>query len=83
MHGSFDRSGKSNNRVDRGWGIGFLVLPVLLVIALIGLAIIQPAMPTWISEAVQAEFVGTDLVPDVKPTRLAQPGTVTGTVKAY
>ena len=83
MHGSFDRSGKSNNRIDRGSGIGFLALPVLLVIALIGLAMIQPAMPIWISEAVQAEFVGADLVPDTRPTQLAQPSmVVTRTVKS-
>jgi hypothetical protein len=83
MHGSFDRSGRSNNRIDRGSGIGFLALPVLLVIALIGLGMIQPAAPTWISEAVQAEFVGADLAPDTSPTQLAQPSmVVTGTVKS-
>jgi hypothetical protein len=48
MHGSFGRSGKSNNRIDRGSGIGFLALPATLVIALIGLAMIQPAVPAWI-----------------------------------
>jgi hypothetical protein len=83
MHGTFDRSGKSNDRIDRGWGIGFFVLPALLVIALIGLAIIQPATPIWISEAVQAEFVGIDLVPDIRPTQLAQPGMITRTIQTY
>ena len=82
MHGTFDRSRKSNNRIDRGSGIEFLALPALLVIAVIGLAMIHPAMPSWISEAVQAEFVGIDSAPDVVPTRLAQPGMVTRTVKA-
>jgi hypothetical protein len=54
------------------------------MIALIGLAMIQPAAPAWISEAVQAEFVGPDLGPDMRPTQLAQPGlVVTATVKAY
>jgi hypothetical protein len=83
MHGTFDKSGESNNRISRGWGIGFFALPVLLVIALIGLAVIRPAVSIWISEAAQAEFVGTDLVRDVAPTQLAQPGPVTRTVKAY
>ena len=83
MHGSFDRSDKSNNRIDRGSGIGFLALPVTLVIVLIGLAMIQPAAPAWISEAVQAEFVGPDVGPDMRPMQLAQPDmVVTGTVKA-
>ena len=80
MHGSFE----SNNRIDRGSGIGFLALPATLVIALIGLAMIQPAAPAWISEAVQAEFVGPDLGPEIRPTQLARPSmVVTGAVKAY
>jgi hypothetical protein len=50
---------------------------------------INPAMPSWISEAVQAEFVNPDLVRDITPTQLAQPGQlaqpnmVTRAVKAY
>jgi hypothetical protein len=83
MHGTFDRSRKSNNRIDRGSGAEFLALPALLVIAVIGLAMIHPALPSWISEAVQAEFVDPDLVRDITATRFAQPGTVTRTVKAY
>jgi hypothetical protein len=83
MHGNFDKSGESNNRIGRGWGIGFFAMPVLLVIALIGLAVARPDVSIWISEAAQAEFVGTGLVRDVAPTQLAQPGPVTRTVKAY
>ena len=83
MHGTFDRSRKSYHRIDRGSGIEFLALPALLVIAVIGLAMTHPALPSWISEAVQAEFVNPDLVRDIHPTRLAQPGMVTRAVKAY
>ena len=83
MHGTFDRSRKSYNRIDRGSGIEFMALPALLVIAVIALAMIQPGMPSWISEAVQAEFVNPDLLRDITPTQLAQPGMVTRTVKAY
>jgi hypothetical protein len=32
----------------------------------------QPTASNWISEAVQAEFVGTDFAPGA-PTQLAQP----------
>ena len=46
-------------------------LPVLLVIALIGFAVSHPAASNWISEAVQAEFVGTDWCADT--TQTAQP----------
>ena len=83
MHGTFDKSRKSYNRIDRGSGIEFLALPALLVIAVIGLAMTHPALPSWISEAVQAEFVNPDLLRDITPTQLAQPGMATRTVKAY
>jgi hypothetical protein len=83
MHGTFDKSGESNNRIGRGWGIGFFAIPVLLVIALIGLAVTHPSVSSWISEAAQAEFASTDLLRDVAPSQLAQPGPVTRTVKAY
>jgi hypothetical protein len=72
MHGSFDRSGENANRTQRSWSIGFFALPVVLVIALIALAMTQPTASNWISEAVQAEFVGADFAPGA-PTQLAQP----------
>jgi len=57
-------------------------LPVLVVIALVALAIIKPVASVWISQAAQAEFVGSD-APDVAPTKLAQPAMQIRTVKAY
>jgi hypothetical protein len=82
MHGSLDRSDEKRNRTDRSWSIGFFALPVLVVIALTALAIIKPAASTWISDAVQAEFVGVSL-PGVVPKELAQPAVQIRTVKAY
>jgi hypothetical protein len=73
MHGTIDRLGKNNNRIHRSWSIGFFAVPVLLVLALIGLAFFQPAASVWISDAVQAEFTGTEAAPQVAPTQLAQP----------
>jgi hypothetical protein len=81
MHGSFDRSGESNKRFHRNSGIGLFALPLLIVIALIGLAITRPAASIWISQAVQAEFVGTDLVPDISPVQIARPAMTIRTVK--
>jgi hypothetical protein len=66
MHGSLNRSDEKRSRTDRSWSIGFFALPVLIVIALVALAIIKPAASTWISEAVQAEFVGV-ISPGVVP----------------
>ncbi len=81
MHGTFDRSGKSHNRTDQGWSLGLFLMPALLVIALIALAVMQPAAPVWISEAAQAEFVGAN-VPDLAPTQLTQPAMRVRTVRA-
>ena len=82
MHGSHDRSDEKRDGADRSWSVGFFVLPVLVVIALVALAIIKPAASTWISEAVQAEFVGMTS-PGVVPKELAQPAMQIRTVKAY
>ncbi|MGH9807542.1 MAG: hypothetical protein ACRD9W_09840 [Terriglobia bacterium] len=81
MHGTFDRSGRSHNRTDRSFSPGLFLLPALLVVALIALAVMQPAASVWISEAAQAEFVGVD-GPDLAPTQLAQPAMRDGTVRA-
>jgi hypothetical protein len=81
MHGSFEKR-ETGNSIYRNWGAGFLALPVLIVVALVGLAMTQPVTSNWISEAVQAEFVGTDLAPDVAPTRLARPAMEIRTVRA-
>jgi hypothetical protein len=83
MHGTFDRSRKGYNRIDRGSGIGFLALPALLVIAVIGLAMTHPDLPRWISAAAQAEFVNPDWVRDITPTQLAQPAMATRAVEAH
>jgi hypothetical protein len=72
MHGSLDRPGENANRIQRSWSLGFFALPVVLVIALIALAVTQPVASNWISEFVQAEFVGTDFAP-AAPTRIAKP----------
>ncbi len=82
MHGTFEKRGESDDRIHRSSGIGFFAFPALLVIALIAFAVTHPGVSTLISDAVQAEFVGIDSAPDVVPTRLAQPGMVTRTVKA-
>jgi hypothetical protein len=84
MHGSLDRPPREDDSSYRGWDIKLVALPVLVVIALIGLAVSQPNASRWISEAAQAEFVGTDLMPDlIPPTRLAQPGNEIRTVRSY
>jgi hypothetical protein len=83
MHGSFDRSGKSESFSGR-WHIGFFAFPVLMAVALIGLTILEPAASKWISEAAQAEFAGIYGMPEPTPSQLAQPENMeVRTVEAY
>jgi hypothetical protein len=83
MHGSLDRSGQPGKHTQRSWSVGFFAFPVLLVIALVGLALAQPAASKWISEAVQAEFGGADLTPEIAPVQLVKPAMRIRTVTAY
>ena len=83
MHGPLDKQPRDSKSVYRNWDIKLFALPILLVVALIGFAVSHPGVSKWISDAAQAEFVGTDLVPDLAPpTRLAQPTNEIRTVKA-
>jgi hypothetical protein len=71
MRGS-SRKSSETAKSDLIWDIGIFVLPVLMVIALIGLATTNQVASNWvnwISEGVQAEFAGSYLVPDVAPTQ--------------
>ena len=82
MHGPLEKQPRDSKSVYRNWDIKLFALPVLLVVALIGFAVSHPGVSKWISDAAQAEFVGTlpDLAP---PTRVAQPTNEIRTVKAY
>jgi hypothetical protein len=84
MHGPLEKQPRDSKSAYRNWDIKLFALPVLLVVALIGFVVSHPSVFEWISDAAQAEFVGTDLVPDIAPpTRLAQPSNEIRTVKAY
>jgi preprotein translocase subunit SecG len=83
MHGSFDKQGETRKHSYRRWGIGIFVVPVFVVIALIGLALVQPAASNWISAAVQAEFAGSSLPQEAASTVLAQPAMTVRTVRLY
>jgi hypothetical protein len=82
MHGTFDKSGKPDSEIRQYWSVGLFALPALVVIVLVGLAVVQPTASNWISDAVQAEFVGTNRTPDAAPIQFAQPAREMRTVKA-
>jgi hypothetical protein len=82
MHGSFNKPGKPDDDVRGNWNVGLFALPALIVIALVALAVMHPAASNWISDAVQAEFVGINLAPEAAPSQFAQPVREMRTVKA-
>ena len=73
MHAPYDRSRKSSYRTEPKSGIGFLILPTIVAIALIVLVAVSPKASVWISEAAQAEFGGSGIAQDM-PVETAQPG---------
>jgi hypothetical protein len=83
MHGSFDNSGKNEESIQQRWGMGFLALPVVLVITLIVLALTQPVASNWISEATQAELGVPGIAHQVAPTQLARPAMELPSIKTY
>ena len=83
MHGTFEKSREvRDNNIPRSSGAGFLAVPVLIAVALVGLAITKPAVSTWIAEAVQAEFAGSVMTPEAASTQLARPANEIRTVRA-
>ncbi|MGY4225728.1 hypothetical protein ACVMIH_003089 [Bradyrhizobium sp. USDA 4503] len=89
MQSSFDKRRQDPQHNYQSFSIKLVALPVLVVVALIGMLVSHPAAVRWISDAAQAEFVGTDTVytdPIPNIARVAptiRPGSEIRTVKAY
>jgi hypothetical protein len=79
MHGSSAKQPQDDQSVYRSYSIKLVALPVLIIVALIGMAVSHLSATKWVSDAAEAkfvgtEFVGTDLVPNLTPpTQLARP----------
>jgi hypothetical protein len=69
------------NRIYRNWGIGAFALPVLVAIALVGLAVTHSER-SWMSEAIRAEFTAANHDADTAPKQLAQPASDVRTVRS-
>lgn len=69
MHGPFDKFSEGQPNIYKGWSMKLIALPLLLVIAFIGYVVSHPGTAKWVADGVQAEFVGSDLAPDVAPAR--------------
>jgi len=84
MQGPFEKYPKGEPNIYQNWSMKLFALPLLLAIALIGYVISHPDVAKWVADGVQAEFVGTDIVPDLAPpTRVAQPTEQIRTVRAH
>ncbi|MHC2461102.1 hypothetical protein [Bradyrhizobium embrapense] len=78
MQGSFDNREQDTRQQDPesnygSFGIKLIALPVLVVVALIGMLVSHPAAVKWILDAAQAEFAGTGAVDADPSTKIAQP----------
>ena len=71
----------SDRRFLWSWTTGILLVHGIVLLVLVGLLTRYPAPSQWISQAVQAEFVG-DPPPVIAPTQLAGPGGQMRTVRA-
>ena len=71
----------SDRRFLWSWTTGILLVHGIVLLVLVGLLTRYPAPSQWISQAVQAEFVG-DPPPVIAPMQLAEPGGQMRTVRA-
>lgn len=65
----------------RNWNAGILAVHAVLALVLVSILIRHPLAVEWISQAVQAEFVGSP-PPVILPTQIAQPALQMRTVRA-
>ena len=65
-------SNPSDRRFLWSWTAGILAAHGVILLVLIALVIRSPAASDWISQAVQAEFVGNP-PPVIVPTQIARP----------
>jgi hypothetical protein len=83
MQRLLDKSGETINRIYQRWGIGVFALPVLLTIALVGLAMTPWGAPSWITQATEAEFAGANYRVETAPAQPAKPAIEIRTVKVH
>ena len=71
MHAPYDKR-KSGTRTEPKSGAGFLIPTAAVALVLIVLTALHPKASVWISQAVEAEFIGDRGMTDT-PTRIVQP----------
>ena len=81
MRKAFDGLHRQENRTQWKSTAGIAAALGIVVLALVALTWNSPAASTWVSDAAQAEFVGT-MAPDPAPVQTAQPAKRFQTVRA-
>jgi hypothetical protein len=81
MRNAFDRLDRQENRNEWKSTAGIAAAFGVVVFALVALTWNSPAVSTWVSDAVQAEFAGS-MAPDPVPVQTAQPAKGFQTVRA-
>jgi hypothetical protein len=72
MGGFFRQSGEFIGDIYRNWGIGIFALPVLIVIALVGMVKSRPSASSWMSDVDRTELAASTSSPGAASTQLAQ-----------
>jgi hypothetical protein len=61
------------SRVNWKWTVGVVSAHVIALLALVGLGILNPGIPIWISEAAEAELAAYVPPAEMPRTQMAQP----------
>ena len=80
MHKAFDRLNQQENRTQWKWTGGFAA--ACGVILLVALMSNSPTASNWVSDAAQAEFASSNVIPQQAPVQIAQPAKPIRTVRA-
>jgi hypothetical protein len=72
MPTTLKESESKNAGLDRLEWVSIFIIPVVILITIVILALRHPAASIWISDAVQAEFVGTIGSSVIDPTPVAE-----------
>jgi hypothetical protein len=81
MQKAFDRLDRQEHLTQWKWTAGIAAAFGVVMFALVTLTWNSPTVTSWISDAAQAEFVGT-MAPDPAPVQTAQPAKGFRTVRA-
>jgi hypothetical protein len=83
MPRAFDRLDQQENRTQLKWTAGIAAALGAIMFGLVALISNSPTASNWVSDAVQAEFVGSNLPEQQAPVQIARPAGDIRTVRAY